>query len=321
MVRSILILTLSILRLKGDVKSSSPSSALLAEMRRLRPPRDYFAETRTSMALRPEKILCFIRRTRREVASDSLERHHHHRYVLVIPWRVNGEIHVDDRRFMLRHTQSLLIFPFQFHYGFNFDQSDILWQFVTFEVRDGAALEALRLDPLRQMKPEDLALLSDFVRAWNDSARQDELVDWLALFLKRMLRRPTGSRKGPRAEMNMSSSLLLKINQHCLLHLHELFGLKKLAADLSVSESHLRASFRRETGMSLGQHLRRLRLQKAMGLLLQSDLSVTQVAERCGFDSIFTFSRTFRRFTGLTARDYRLQLSDRGETAPKNRKG
>ena len=73
--------------------------------------------------------------------------------------------------------------------------------------------------------------------------------------------------------------------------------------------------------MSLGRHLRHLRLQKAMGLLLQSDLSITQVAERCGFDSIFTFSRSFHRFTGLTARDYRRRFTGARENrAAKNRK-
>ncbi len=296
--------------------------ATLAEMRRLRAPRDYFSETRTSLKLRPEKILCFVRKNRQEVASETLVRYHHHRYVLVVPWQEAGEVYVDERRFLLRHPQALLIFPFQFHYGFNFKMARVLWQFVTFEVKDGAALEALRLAPLRKLEAKDHGLLSTLAEVWNNPHRQDELADWLALILKRMLKAPSALKIGHQFEPKNSSSLLMKINQHCLLNLHQLFGLKELAAQLAVSESHLRSSFRRETGMSLGQHLRRLRLQKAMGLLLQSDLSITQVAERCGFDSIFTFSRSFHRFIGMTARDYRRRLADsRGSRIPKNRKG
>jgi AraC-like DNA-binding protein len=287
----------------------------LAELGKVRAPDDYFAETRGSINLRPEKILCFVRKTQRQVVSEALERHHHHRYVLIAPWQESGEVYVDERRFLLHYPQALLIFPFQFHHGFHFSRQKMLWQFSTFELNDGAALETLRLSPLRKLRPDDFRLMAALAAAWNQPRRQDELSDWLALILKRMMKAPSAIKEGQLVNSPNANSLLLKINQYCLLHLHELFGLKKLADHLSISESHLRASFRRETGMSLGQHLRRLRLQKAMGLLLQSNLSITQVAERCGFDSIFTFSRSFRRFTGLVARDYRRQFA--GSHSPK----
>jgi AraC-like DNA-binding protein len=300
------------------VQTPKISSVTRAEMLRLRSPRDYFAETRSSLKLQPEKILCFVRKDRREMVSNPEERHHHHRYVLIAPWREAGEVQVDGRRFLLKHPEVLLIFPFQLHHGFKFTQSTLLWQFVTFEIRDGAELDALRPAPIRRLKPEDFELLSTLAEAWNAPDRRDELADWLALILKRLLKAPSTSRKGQPLAPTNASSLLRKINQYCVLNLHRLFGLKELAAHLSVSESHLRASFRRETDMSLGHHIRRLRLQKAMSLLLQSDLSITQVAERCGFDSIFTFSRSFHRFTGLTARDYRRRLASR---IGKSRKG
>ena len=88
-------------------------------------------------------------------------------------------------------------------------------------------------------------------------------------------------------------------------HLQSSVTLSELSQQLGVSQSHMRALFRAETGISLGQHLRRLRLQKAMGLLVQSELSITQIAEQCGFDSIFSFSRSFRRFSGMMAKEYR----------------
>ena len=101
-------------------------------MLRLRAPRDYFAETRSGLKLQPEKILCFVRKDRREMVSETDERHHHHRYVLIAPWREAGEVQVDGRRFLLKHPEVLLIFPFQLHHGFKFKQSSLLWQFVTF---------------------------------------------------------------------------------------------------------------------------------------------------------------------------------------------
>jgi AraC-like DNA-binding protein len=288
----------------------------LDELRQVGAPKDYFAETRSSVNLIPEKILCFVRKTQKEVVSEALERHHHHRYVLIVPWQESGEVYVDERRFFLGHPHALLIFPFQFHHGFNFSRKKMLWQFTTFELQDGAALQTLRLSPLRKLQPNDFRLFATLASTWNERDRNDELPDWLALILKRMLKAPSAARDNQLIGPQHANLLLLKINQYCLLHLHELFGLKKLADHLSISESHLRARFRRETGMSLGHHLRRLRLQKAMGLLLQSNLSITQVAERCGFDSIFTFSRSFRRFTGMVARDYRQQFGNAPSGCP-----
>ncbi len=272
---------------------------------RLRTPKDYFAETRSSLELWPEKILCFTRKTAMESDSQPLARYHHHRYVLVVNWMNSGEVYVDERRFLLQSDDGLLIFPFQFHHGFKFRRPSVLWQFITFEIKDGSALEALRLSPHRRFQRRDFELLSNLVQAWNRSGDQDELAPWLALILNRMLRAPRAVKERWDPELKISGSFLVKINKHCLARLHQPFGLKELAGWLSMSESHLRASFRRTTGMSLGQHLRRLRLQKAMGMLVQSNLNVTQIAEKCGFDSVFAFSRSFRRFTGITASEYR----------------
>lgn len=279
------------------------ATTALERIRGLRSPQDYFAETRSGPVLWPEKILCFARRSRAETARDVLARHHHHRYVLVVPWQGTGAVYADDRRFALGPLHSLLIFPFQFHHGFDFNQESVVWQIITFEMKGGATLEGLRLHPARQMKESDYELMRGLVEAW-ESKRDNELSQWLGLFLSRMLTsRPVGQTR--EKKRSKPSSLLMRINQHCMPRLDEAIGLKELAGRMAISESYLRARFRQETGMSLGQHLRRLRLQKAMSLLLQSELSISQIAERCGFDSIFAFSRSFHRFSGMRASNYR----------------
>lgn len=277
----------------------------LARVRALRSPQNYFAETRSSAMLWPDKILCFARRGRAETARDVLARHHHHRYVMVVPWQGTGTVYADDRRFALGPLQSLLIFPFQFHHGFDFKQESVVWLIVTFELPDAAALEGLRLQPMRRIKGEDYELLNGLVTSWEAKARTNELSQWLGLFLNRMLAAQPVGRVRNDIRTGKPSPLLMRINQHCMRRLDKAIGLKELAGRMSISESYLRARFRAEMGMSLGQHLRRLRLQKAMSLLLQSELSISQIAERCGFDSIFSFSRSFHRFSGMKATDYR----------------
>jgi AraC-like DNA-binding protein len=285
-------------------KSKTPAAGL-ARIQHLSPPTDYFGEARSSFELWPEKILCFSRKSQRSRGLDSLVRHHHHRYVLVVPWREAGEVYIDDQLFSLAHSQALLIFPFQFHHGFDFRRHLLVWQFVTFEIKNGAALEALRLQPLRKLDSDDFKLLSSLVEAWGDPARRDELAHWLGLVLCRLLAAAPADQKWSSRKPKNTDPLLVRINQQCMPLLDRLFGIKELAGRLFMSESHLRARFRKATGLSLGAHLRQLRLQKAMGLLVQSNLTVTQIAAKCGFDSVFTFSRSFRHFVGISARDYR----------------
>jgi len=296
---------------------------LTRKLRAIGTPTDYFSEPRAGGRLQPERILCFTRRSRIEAAAEPLARHHHHRHVLMIPWQGEGEVQADERRFALAPGRALLVFPFQFHHGIRFSRESVLWQYITFEMeesRAGSALEALRADPMRILPAEDLFLFERLVDAWNQrGAGDEELSHWLALILVRMNHAPLPPRSGPsgaRVRPGKGGAILALVNHQCMTQLDQGFGVKELASLLSISESHLRSRFRNETGLSLGRHMRRLRLQKAMGLLLQTDQPVTRISERCGFDSVFSFSRSFRRFSGLSAREYRQRYSMGGGTRP-----
>lgn len=75
----------------------------------------------------------------------------------------------------------------------------------------------------------------------------------------------------------------------------------QLAGDLTVSSRHLLRLFKRHLGESPQRFHLRQRLDRARGMLMQTDLSVTRIAEACGFQSAAHFARTFRRQFGKTA--------------------
>jgi AraC-like DNA-binding protein len=57
--------------------------------------------------------------------------------------------------------------------------------------------------------------------------------------------------------------------------------------------------------VSLGRHVRALRLERASGLLRMSPARVTEIAEQCGYPSVYSFSRAFRTAYGCSPRAYR----------------
>jgi AraC-like DNA-binding protein len=78
-----------------------------------------------------------------------------------------------------------------------------------------------------------------------------------------------------------------------------------LARLVHVSEAHFIRTFRATFGETPYRYLQRRRVERAMFLLRQSDLSVTEICLDVGFNSLGTFSRTFRDIVGESPSEYR----------------
>lgn len=95
----------------------------------------------------------------------------------------------------------------------------------------------------------------------------------------------------------------------------EPLGLSGLAASAGVDATHLARAFRRWFGCSVGEYVRRLRLEHAAGRLAASDEPLAEVAAACGFYDQSHLTNLFRRHTGFTPAEYRGAVR-RGRGAP-----
>lgn len=82
-------------------------------------------------------------------------------------------------------------------------------------------------------------------------------------------------------------------------------GIDELAASLYTSRSRLCAVFKTETGESLGNYMRRRRMERAQDLLADSSLSIAQIAELLGFPQQAAFARAFKAANGCSATVWR----------------
>jgi len=91
--------------------------------------------------------------------------------------------------------------------------------------------------------------------------------------------------------------------------LHESFNegltLTNIAEAVGVHPVYLAEVFRRHYRCSVGDYARRLRIEFASRELCTTDCSLVEVALAAGFTHQAHFSRTFKRFTGLTPSQYR----------------
>lgn len=83
----------------------------------------------------------------------------------------------------------------------------------------------------------------------------------------------------------------------------------RLASVVGLSPTHLRRLFRRETGVSLSQYGRKLRMTEACRLLQETFLSVKQVAARAGAGDVSHFVRSFEKTYGMSPARYRRHVA------------
>ncbi|MGT2756172.1 helix-turn-helix transcriptional regulator [Streptococcus ovuberis] len=82
-------------------------------------------------------------------------------------------------------------------------------------------------------------------------------------------------------------------------------NLQQLSLQLNYSQGHLSRHIRQQTGLTVSQHIAQAKLTNACQLLLDSELTIRQIAEQSGYQSESHFHNLFKKETTLTPRQYR----------------
>jgi len=86
------------------------------------------------------------------------------------------------------------------------------------------------------------------------------------------------------------------------------FSVRDLAMEVHVSPSYLQRLFKHQTGVSIGGWLHEQRLQRAAHLLLNSYMSVKEIAHTIGYEHASSFVRAFGRRFAQAPAHYRKQI-------------
>ena len=82
-------------------------------------------------------------------------------------------------------------------------------------------------------------------------------------------------------------------------------SLSSVADAVALSPNHLSTLFKSKIGVGFSEYLTEVRLRQAKRLLITSDLRVSEVAERVGYQNMEYFSMLFKKNTGQTPSQYR----------------
>ena len=82
-------------------------------------------------------------------------------------------------------------------------------------------------------------------------------------------------------------------------------SLKVVAKKFSISPYYLSRIFNKGTGFSFVEYLNSIRIKEAQKLLKNTQLNITEIAAKVGYESLTHFGRVFKTITGLSPMQYR----------------
>ncbi len=159
-----------------------------------------------------------------------------------------------------------------------------------------------RHDESRRVDADDeIFTLMDFMLGTRDPAYLCRLAD-ASMLRFRQLHNDAGAE-------GRSSFLHAAACRYVLEHFSRPLTREDVARRLNIHPSHLTRIFHEVGGQNFSRFLQETRVECAKSLLANPTLRIADVAERCGFNSVSYFIRTFRKIVGATPRKYREQMS------------
>jgi len=236
----------------------------------------------------------------------------HHRYIFITSLKGRGRIMLDSRMIDLDPGCSILIFPYQNHY-FHLDEGEeFTWLFIGFELDETPLLTPLNYTP-RKTGGKILQQLEHIIDLYSADSTAPAEEAQISHILGSLLCQTAGRSRSVSGEdekvlLSEDARFIREVQNYVHDRLKEPLTVGCMARDFGLSESGLRKRFRTIMGFSPALYIRQIKLTRAASLLANSRLSVTEISRKCGFDSLYSFSRTFRKGLGKSPLQYRRQF-------------
>jgi AraC family transcriptional regulator len=180
-----------------------------------------------------------------------------------------------------------------------------------------------------EIEPEWMERVRHYSIRLNDSAEfHGGATAWLGVKLYREFRQPdevaplaieacmleivtVSAREQRKALERRGNRWLVRAEEFLRAHYSESFTVAEVADAAAVHPAHLARVFRANFGCTIGDYLRRLRVEFASRELITSDLPLSEIAVATGFYDQSHFTRTFKRLTGLTPAEFRASTCPR----------
>ncbi|MFY9177020.1 MAG: AraC family transcriptional regulator [Caldicoprobacterales bacterium] len=146
------------------------------------------------------------------------------------------------------------------------------------------------LDVLKQIvsSEDNKKIANDFIKLTNLISRQ------------RIFRMPEGA---------MGSDYLQQLVSFVEVNYDKGITVAEVANYLNLNPKYLARLFKQETGQTISEYISRLRIEKGLSLLNQTDLSIQEISSQIGFSDSRSFIRLFKKTFDMTPGEYRKEIN------------
>ena len=123
--------------------------------------------------------------------------------------------------------------------------------------------------------------------------------------LIRLLRRGAGERQGRGPLQAQSrSEIFTRVDEYLGEHLSEALTIDRICRDNLVGRSRLQQIFHAETGGGVMEYFGKRKIEAAKEMIRRGSGNFTEIGEKLGYQSIYYFSRQFKKVTGMSPSEY-----------------
>lgn len=96
------------------------------------------------------------------------------------------------------------------------------------------------------------------------------------------------------------------------------FDFEKIASELSLSYDYFRRLFREKNGQPVYEYILEQRMIQASELLRSGKMRIKEIAVFCGFNDLSSFSRSFRKYAGISPRNFLRKINEKNSSSSHN---
>lgn len=259
----------------------------------------------------PQDCLMFLR-DEQVTAEPEASRNLHKYHMLWFCISGRGCLLIDNVPYVLSAGEAVLLTPGQPHCRKSLNGEKVQWLVIRFSLEHEPEWLTLMRNQLFCFEGEISELLADFQAACvrhrdktESGTAAGECILRLALLLN-SLRGIAGS--GVTSPGAGSIPAVQRFCQRLVSSPGDGKTFAELAREQGYSAGHLRMLFKQATGKTPTKARKDERRRRAENLLTHSDLNISEIATRLGFESIYAFSRFFKKVNGISPLKYRNKM-------------
>lgn len=184
-----------------------------------------------------------------------------------------------------------------------------------FDENSRVLLEELSRSKLIYIPPNQLPYVDEAVRKIEKeySGNREHREIQLRLYILELLVLLCRLKSECRPKLSETEKMILAVSDYIRDNFANELSLKLLSKQFAISEAHLSRKFKSVTGVGVNEFITYVRISNAEALLSGTDLSVTEIAGRCGYGDSNYFASVFKKIKGITPHRYAALQKQTGE--------